>query len=93
LQQVVAGSSSVTTSHGGYMPESVFASILPKLPCLLSRKDIGKYFGSLISIGYLANLDSHNRGPQKCRIGRKVIYRKEDFIAWLESRLAPENHE
>ena len=75
------------------MPESIFTSILPKLPCLLARKDISKYFGSFISINYLANLDSRKKGPVKCHIGRKVLYKKEDFIAWLESRLEPENHQ
>ena len=69
------------------MAEGDFASILPEMPCILTRKDIPRYLGSYISIRYLANLDSEKKGPIRYKIGRKVVYKKEDFIAWLESRL------
>ena len=72
------------------MPEGFLSTILPQLPSLLTRKDIGKHFGTLISPGYLANLDSEGKGPQKYRIGHKVVYKREDFVAWLTSRASPE---
>jgi len=64
-----------------------FADILPQLPQTLTRKDIANYFGTLISPRYLANLDCAGKGPRKITIGRKVAYKLEDFINWLEARL------
>ena len=69
------------------MAESFFGSMLAEMPAILTRKDIKTFFGSYISPRYLANLDSQNKGPERCRIGAKVVYRKEDFVAWLESRI------
>lgn len=64
-----------------------FADILPQLPKLLTRHDIATHFGSLISPRYLANLDSAKKGPRRTRIGRKVVYMREDFVDWLETRI------
>ena len=64
-----------------------FADILPQLPKVLTRQDIAIHFGSLISPRYLANLDSEKKGPRRSRIGRKVVYIREDFVAWLEARM------
>lgn len=76
------------------MPEEVgnvgmdfFSSILPQLPYYLTRKDIAKFFGSIISPRYLANLDSKGLGPTHKRLGRKVVYKATDFVAWLASRI------
>ena len=69
------------------MPEGYFDSLRPKLPHLLVRKDIIALFGHLISPQYLANLDSMKKGPARCYIGRKVVYKCDDFLAWLESRM------
>ncbi len=57
-----------------------------ELPAVMTRKDVEKHFGSLFSKGYLANLDSEDKGPKKCRIGRKVVYKRADFIDWLIAR-------
>lgn len=62
-------------------------NMLPELPMLLTRKDIEKYFGHLISTRYLANLDSEGRGPKRTRIGRKVAYTREDWAEWLAGRV------
>lgn len=64
-----------------------FGKLADELPAIITRKDISTYFGSFISPKYLANLDSQKKGPLKYRIGRKVVYRKEDFLAWLEARI------
>ena len=69
------------------MSESFFGNVLAEMPGILTRKDIKAFFGSFISSGYLANLDSLNKGPDRCRVGNKVVYRKEDFVSWLESRI------
>lgn len=68
------------------MASNIFDDILSQLPCILTRKDIKRYFGALISPKYLANLDSAGKGPKSKKSGNKVIYKKEDFIAWLSDR-------
>ena len=70
------------------MPEGYFDDLRPKLPHLLVRKDIETFFGHVISHRYLANLDRTDEGPAKCYIGRKVVYKRDDFIAWLEARIS-----
>ena len=70
------------------MPEGYFDSLRPNLPQFLLRKDIKTFFGHIISPRYLANLDGMNKGPAKCYIGRKVVYKRDDFIAWLEARIS-----
>lgn len=70
------------------MSEGFFENLLPEMPNILTRKDIRRFFGSYISPRYLANLDSLNKGPERCRVGGKVVYRKEDFVDWLESRIS-----
>lgn len=69
------------------MPESLFEDMLPSLPHRLTRKDIKKYFGSLISPKYLANLDSAGKGPRMKIICNKASYKTTDFVEWLQSRV------
>ncbi len=68
------------------MPTLDLEELLPTLPRILTRKDVGIHFSNIISPRYLANLDGKGAGPQKTYIGRKVAYRREDFIAWLQAR-------
>lgn len=63
-----------------------FANLLTNLPPIIARHDIGKYLGGLVSKGYLQNLDSEGRGPQRIKIGRKVGYTREALVEWLVSR-------
>lgn len=84
MDSVVTDSISVET---GNATSDFFSSILPQLPYYLTRKDIAKYFGSLISPRYLANLDSKKAGPTREMAGRKVVYKATDFVAWLSSRI------
>jgi len=57
-----------------------------KLPPIIARDHIEQLLGGIISSKYLANLDSLGTGPARMRIGRKIAYRTEDLLAWLESR-------
>ncbi len=61
-------------------------SILSTLPRELTREDVGIHFGNIISPRSLANFDSLGKGPRKASDGRRVRYRREDFIAWLQSK-------
>jgi hypothetical protein len=38
-----------------------------------------------VNVGTLANLRSQRRGPKFFKVGRRVIYRVEDFEKWLTS--------
>lgn len=69
------------------MSDSFFGNLAEEMPSFITRKDISKYLGSYISARYLANLDSMKKGPPRCRIGHKVVYKKEDLISWLEARM------
>ena len=54
---------------------------------LVSRDQVEKFTGGIVTQKYLANLDSQGRGPKgRIRIGRKVAYPVVEFISWLESR-------
>lgn len=64
------------------------------LPPLVARRRIGDYLPGIISAGYLANLDSQGLGPRRSKIGAKVVYQREDLIAWLENKIihAPQDN-
>ncbi len=68
------------------MSDGIFSSITSQLPPFLTRRDVSRYFGNLISPRYLANLDSQGQGPKKTYCGRKVVYASTDFIEWLSRR-------
>ena len=67
--------------------DTFFQELHRILPAFVTRKEIGKHLGHIISPRYLANLDSLGKGPQRVQMGRKVVYQREDLIAWLESRI------
>lgn len=66
--------------------EDDLSELLQTLPPLISRKDIDRYLGGIISRGYLANLQSMGEGPPSVKIGRNVAYLRAPFVAWLVSR-------
>jgi hypothetical protein len=54
---------------------------------IVARDQSGKFTGGGYSPGYMANLDSKGLGPAgRFRSGRKIFYRVDLFIKWLESR-------
>jgi len=57
------------------------------LPPLIPRHCIGDYLPGIISPGHLANLDSQRCGPKRLKIGSKVVYTREDLLAWLAARI------
>lgn len=61
-----------------------------RLPEVLTRKQVAEHLGDFISAKYLANLDSVGKGPKSYRFGnRKVIYSRDDMLAWLDARMRP----
>lgn len=58
------------------------------LPLLISRKEVPKILGGLISSRALANLDSMGKGPGKIKFGaRTVIYTRDSLISWIVDRI------
>lgn len=53
---------------------------------IVSRTEIGKFSGGLLTPRTLANLDSLNAGPPKCSCGRKVFYPVDELVQWLEKK-------
>ena len=55
----------------------------------VSRTEISHFSGGILSEKYLANLDSQGAGPPgRIRCGRKVAYRVDKLVEWLEHRTA-----
>jgi hypothetical protein len=53
----------------------------------VSRQEVRKFTGGIISEKSLANLDSQGLGPAgRLRSGRKIAYSVSSLIEWLESR-------
>jgi len=66
----------------------VITRLRSELPAVFSRAEIPRLTGGIISTGHLANLDSRGEGPANVHyLGRRAVYTREDFLAWLEKRL------
>ena len=64
----------------------VFSELAEKLPPVIARSHVEKLLGGVISAKRLANLGSLGEGPKRWKTGRKVFYRTEDLLEWLDSR-------
>lgn len=51
----------------------------------MDTKAAAGYVG--LSVSTLAKLRLSGNGPAYCKLGRRVVYRREDLDAWLESRV------
>lgn len=75
---------------------SIFQEMADKWPSsMVSRTEIEKFTGGIISEKYIANLDSQGKGPEgRVRCGRKIAYQVSKFIEWLEARskIIPERY-
>lgn len=69
------------------MHPDAYTELERSLPPILSRSEVPKLTGGLISSGRLANLDSEGKGPRSIRLGRKIGYTRSDFISWMRSRV------
>jgi hypothetical protein len=55
-------------------------------PFVLSARDAARAMG--IAPSTLAKMRLSGNGPVYCKLGRRVVYRREDLAAWLESHVA-----
>jgi predicted DNA-binding transcriptional regulator AlpA len=52
----------------------------------LTAAEAAKFVG--LAMSTLAKLRLSGNGPVYCKLGRRVVYRREDLKAWLETRVA-----
>jgi excisionase family DNA binding protein len=55
-------------------------------PITLTASEAARVLG--LAQSTLAKLRLSGNGPIYCKLGRRVVYRREDLEAWLESRVA-----
>ncbi len=70
------------------MPKIDLSSLAEKWPsAYVSRSEVPRFSGGIMSDRYLANLDCQGMGPPgRVKIGKKVAYPVDSLIAWLEKR-------
>lgn len=72
------------------MEKPTLADLLDELPPIIGRTEVSRLTGGLIHPRTLANHDSAGTGPRRIKLGRKIGYFRNDFVAWLTSRLVAE---
>ena len=63
------------------------SGLMANLPPLVARNKKELYLPGLFSRRYMQNLDSLGVGPKKFKIGAKVVYQREDLLAWLTGKI------
>lgn len=53
---------------------------------IVSRTEIARFSGGLLTPRTMANLDSLSEGPPRIRVGRKIAYPVDSLVAWIKSR-------
>lgn len=72
----------------GVGSDEFFRTIERALPPVVSRVEAARITGGLISAKTLSNEDSLRKGPhEKIRLGSKVGYTREAFMAYLRRKL------
>jgi len=66
----------------------IFSLLIEKWPsAVVARSQVGQFSGGVLTPKYMANLDSIGVGPERIRIGRKVVYPVHSLVKWLKSRM------
>lgn len=61
--------------------------LLPKLPPVVARKEVGRVLGGIVAHQTLNMADCAGSGPTIAyRVGRSVVYRTESLLGWLVLR-------
>jgi hypothetical protein len=64
----------------------IYEELLEILPPFFTRQVAVKHLGGLFNNRTLRDLDCKGLGPSsKTRIGRKVVYTRDNFITWLKN--------
>ena len=60
-------------------------------PPIFSRETASQMVGGIFSSRALSNFDAAGTGPiNKCHIGKKVAYRREEFVGRIENMMGVE---
>ena len=74
--------------HQGIGTEAFFRSIEQELPPVVSRAQLSKVTGGLISAKTLSNEDALHKGPtERVRAGSKVGYTRSSAMAYIRKKL------
>jgi hypothetical protein len=69
------------------IPDTVFTRLSVELPVIVSRSEVPRLLGGLVSAGTLANEDAAGTGPRgRFYVGRRAAYPRESLIEWLRER-------
>lgn len=83
-------SKSAILKHQTPSIQKVFDDLAEKWPStVVSRDQISAFTGGAISKGRMANLDCLGEGPERIRMGRKIVYPLGPLVKWLMSRAEP----
>jgi len=64
---------------------TVLTMIHQSLPPFFTRDVAADKLGGLLGAKSLANIDCRGQGPgTKVRMGKKVLYERENFVDWLK---------
>lgn len=59
-------------------------AVLPFLPPVIARADVGRFLGGVVDQKTLRNADNLGQGPKIVwRVGRKVVYRSDSLVSWI----------
>ena len=57
------------------------------LPPVFAERVVPELIPGLVDYRTLKNYRCQGRGPKYFKVGRRILYRRSDFLAWLESRI------
>ncbi|WP_297895307.1 hypothetical protein [uncultured Desulfovibrio sp.] len=73
--------------HQGIGTEAFFRSIEQELPPVVSRAQLSKVTGGLISAKTLSNEDALHKGPaERVRAGSKIGYTRSSAMAYIRKK-------
>ncbi len=72
-------------------PDDFFDSLGSACPSHFGAAAIPKFFPNIIAVGTVYNCISAGRGPRYRKVGKKLIFERDSFIAWMLGRSENKN--
>ena len=64
-----------------------FAELAEMLPVVIPAPELAGHLGNVYTSKYFSNLRWMGKPPRSYKLGRKVIYLKDDIISWLKQEI------
>ena len=64
-----------------------FAELAEALPAMIPAQKLASHLGDVYTNKYFSNLRWMGKPPRSYKLGRKVIYLKDDIISWLKQEI------